>query len=89
MSIIWEHGPMTVAKIIPFIDPNLHYNTISTVVRELDKLGYLSHKKEFRPYLYFPQISKDEYLNSLIKSLLNLFFYNNKDKFIKAIIQNK
>ena len=34
MSIIWEHGPMTVNKIIPLINNNLHYNTISTVVRE-------------------------------------------------------
>ena len=41
MSIICEHGPMTVNKIIPLIDNKLHYNTISTVIRELERFGYL------------------------------------------------
>ena len=36
MALIWEHGLMTVSRLIPLIDGHLHFNTISTVVRELD-----------------------------------------------------
>lgn len=42
MAIIWEHGSMTVSRMIPLIDGHLHFNTISTVVRELDRIGFLS-----------------------------------------------
>lgn len=83
MSIIWEHGPMTVNKIIPLIDNNLHYNTISTVVRELERIGYLSHKDEFRPYLYYPVKSKEEYLKELFDSILNRLFHGNKENLLK------
>lgn len=58
MAIIWEHGPMTVSRLIPLIDDHLHFNTISTVVRELDRIGFLSHNSEFRPFLYYPKIDR-------------------------------
>ena len=86
MSIIWEHGPMTVNKIIPLIDNNLHYNTISTVVRELERIGYLSHKDEFRPYLYYSVKSKEEYLKELFDSILKRFFNKDKEMFKQMFI---
>ena len=88
MAILWKYGPMTISKIVPIIDSNLHYNTISTVVRELDKLGYITHNEEFRPYLYYPIISKDDYLKELFDSILKRFFYGNKENLIKNIINN-
>lgn len=88
MSIIWEHGPLTVNKIIPLIDNNLHYNTISTVVRELERIGYLSHKDEFRPYLYYSVKSKEDYLKELFDSILKRFFNKDKEMFKQMIIHS-
>lgn len=85
MAIIWEHGPMTVSRLIPLIDDHLHFNTISTVVRELDRIGFLSHNSKRRPFLYSPMITKDEYLNEIIFSISKRFFYGDNAKFAKAI----
>lgn len=87
MAFIWKYGPMTVNKLIPLIDENLHFNTISTVVRELDRLGFLCHDDEFRPFLYCPQITKEEYINELIESISDRFFDSDKKNFAKAIIR--
>ncbi|MBO4995009.1 MAG: BlaI/MecI/CopY family transcriptional regulator [Muribaculaceae bacterium] len=85
MAIIWEHGPMTVSRLIPLIDDHLHFNTISTVVRELDRIGFLSHNSEFRPFLYYPKITKNEYISELIISISTRFFDCDKMQFAKAI----
>lgn len=85
MAIIWEHGPMTVSRLIPLIDEHLHFNTISTVVRELDRIGFLSHKSEFRPFLYYPKVTKDEYISGLISSISTRFFDCDRTKFAEAI----
>lgn len=87
MAIIWEHGPMTVSKLIPLIDGHLHFNTISTVVRELDRIGFLSHDNEFRPFLYYPTVKKDDYIKGLVDSISNRFFNGDKRKFAQEIIK--
>ena len=85
MSLIWKYGPMTVRRLIPLIDESLHFNTISTVVRELDRIGFLSHESEFRPFLYYPQVSKEDYIKELIESISVRFFDSDKKKFAEAI----
>ena len=85
MSLIWEYGPMTVSRLIPQIDESLHLKTISTVVRELDRIGFLSHESEFRPFLYYPQVSKEDYIKELIESISVRFFDSDKKKFAEAI----
>lgn len=87
MAIIWEHGPMTVSKLIPLIDGHLHFNTISTVVRELDRIGFLSHDNEFRPFLYYSTVKKDDYIKGLVDSISNRFFNGDKRKFAQEIIK--
>lgn len=65
MAIIWKHGSMTVRSLIPLIGDNLHFNTISTVVRGLDRIGFLTHDNESRPFLYYPKITEEDYIKEL------------------------
>lgn len=74
MALIWEHGPMTVSGLIPLIDEHLHFNTISTVVRELERMGYISHNGGVRPYQYYSKTNREEYICKLIDSIANRFF---------------
>lgn len=85
MALIWEHGPLTVRRLIPLIDEHLHFNTISTVVRELDRIGFLNHDCEFRPFVYYAQISKDEYISELVESITDRFFDSDKKKLAETI----
>ena len=81
MALIWEHGPMTVSKLISLIGEHLHFNTISTVVRELDRIGFLCHDNKFRPFLYYPKVKKDDYIKELVDSISDRFFNGDKRKF--------
>lgn len=83
MSIIWENGPMTVSQINLKIGENLHFNTVSTVVRELERIGYLANIHEYRPYLYAAKIHKNEYLKWLLESLKNSFFNGDRKSFME------
>lgn len=87
MAFIWLYGPMTVSRLIPLIDGHLHFNTISTVVRELDRIGFLCHDNESRPFLYYPNVKKDDYIKELVDSISNRFFNGDKRKFTQEIIK--
>ena len=87
IAIIWENGPMTVSQINLKIGENLHFNTVSTVVRELERLGYLANIHEYRPYLYAAKIHKNDYLKWLLESLLNTFFEGDKKSMNEYLLQ--
>jgi predicted transcriptional regulator len=62
MKILWEMGEGLVKDVIAeFPDPKPAYNTVSTVVRVLEKKGFVSHKAYGNTYVYYPSIRKDEY----------------------------
>lgn len=88
MAIIWENGPMTVSQINLRIGENLHFNTVSTVVRELERLGYLANIHEFRPYLYAAKIHKNDYLKWLLESLKSSFFHGDVKSFQQFQLDN-
>ena len=81
MAIIWENGPMTVNQIHIKIGENLHYNTVSTVVRELERLGYLANVHGYKPYLYVSKIDKSDYLLCIFESIKKIFFNSGSNSF--------
>ncbi len=80
---------MTVNQIKFRIGENLHVNTVSTVVRELERLGYISNIHEFRPFLYDAKIHKNDYLIWLLESLKKTFFNEDSRSFKLFQEENK
>jgi BlaI family penicillinase repressor len=77
MQILWEMGEGIVSDIRnTFSDPKPARNTISTVVRILEKKGYVGHKAYGNVHLYRPVISKSEYSKSQLFGLMEGYFNN-------------
>jgi len=77
MQILWEMGDGLVKDIRDrFDDPKPARNTVSTVVRILEKKGYIGHKAYGNVHLYRPLISKSEYSKSQLFGLLESYFNN-------------
>jgi BlaI family transcriptional regulator, penicillinase repressor len=77
MQILWELEEGLVKDIRDkFSDPKPVRNTVSTIVRILEKKGYVGHKAYGNVYLYYPLISKDEYSKSQLFGLLESYFDN-------------
>ncbi len=77
MQILWEMKEGIVRDILDrFDDPRPARNTVSTVVRILEKKGFVGHKAYGNTYLYFPLVSKSEYSKSQLFGLLEGYFNN-------------
>ena len=75
MQIIWKLGRAFVKDIVEgFPEPRPAYNTVSTIVRILEKKGVVSHKAYGNTHEYFPLITKDEYKKKFMKSFLRRYF---------------
>jgi BlaI family transcriptional regulator, penicillinase repressor len=77
MQILWEMGDGLVKDIREqFSEPRPARNTISTVVRVLEKKGFVSHKAYSNVHIYYPLISKSEYSKKQLFGLMEGYFNN-------------
>lgn len=75
MQILWDIERGFVKDILsPLSEPKPAYNTVSTIVRILERKGFVGHKSYGKSHEYFPVISKDEYRTFIIKKLLGGYF---------------
>jgi len=83
MDLYWKHGPMFVKELLDYYDePKPHFNTLSTMVRILEKNGFLDHKQFGNTYQYFPTISEKEYGRSSIAGVIKNYF---NDSYLSAV----
>jgi BlaI family penicillinase repressor len=77
MQILWDMKEGLVKDIREsFDDPKPARNTVSTVLRILEKKGYVGHKAYGNVYLYHPLISKTAYSKSQLLALMDSYFNN-------------
>ena len=77
MQILWEMGEGLVKDIRDqFDEPKPARNTVSTVIRILEKKGFVSHKGEGKVFVYYPLVMKREYSGKQLFGLMNDYFNN-------------
>lgn len=77
MQILWDLGEGLVKDIRDrFDEPRPARNTVSTVVRILERKGFVNHKSYGNVYLYFPVVSREEYSRHQLFGLLEGYFDN-------------
>ena len=75
MQVLWKLEKAVVKDIIGELpEPKPAYNTVSTIVRILEKKGFVSHKAYGKNHEYFPLVSKDEYKKKFLKSFIKRYF---------------
>jgi predicted transcriptional regulator len=75
MQVLWKLRKAFVKDIIDDLpEPRPAYNTVSTVVRILEKKGFVSHRAYGKTHEYYPAVSRDEYRKSYVKSFIGRYF---------------
>ncbi|WP_421919653.1 BlaI/MecI/CopY family transcriptional regulator [Marinifilum sp.] len=77
MQILWELESAFVKEVIERIpEPKPAYNTISTIVRILEKKGFVGHVAFGKSHRYHPLITKKEYTRKFMKGFVRNYFSN-------------
>ncbi len=81
MHILWKLEKAFVKELLAEIeDEKPHYNTLSTIVRNLEDKGYVGYTAYGKTHQYFPIITKEDYrkrfMNTAIESYFNSSYKN-------------
>lgn len=85
MRVLWDMQSAFIKDMLPhFAEPKLHYNTVSTVIRNLEEKGYVSHRQFGNTYEYFPSVSKEDYQNHFVLNKVVGGYFNDSYKDLVA-----
>jgi len=77
MQILWEIGEGFVNDMIDRMEePKPAYNTVSTIVRILEKKGFVAHRAYGKSHQYYPVVDKKVYTRSFLKNFVGSYFGN-------------
>ncbi|MEN8251461.1 MAG: BlaI/MecI/CopY family transcriptional regulator [Bacteroidota bacterium] len=89
MDYLWEHGPSFVKDIkASFEDPQPHYNTISTMVRNLEQKKIVDHEDFGTTYRYFAVISKEDFVKGNLKRDVKKYFGNSYKSLVSSLVES-
>jgi BlaI family transcriptional regulator, penicillinase repressor len=90
MQILWDMKEGLVKDIRnQFSDPKPARNTVSTVIRVLEKKGFVSHKAYSNVHIYYPLVSKNEYSKSQLFGLMENYFNNSFPAMASFLVREK
>ncbi len=90
MQIIWKLDRCIVRDIINELEePRPPHSTISSVVRILEKKGFVDHKAYGRTYEYFSIISKEAYSKKSLKGLAKNYFEGSMNNLVSFLVKEQ
>lgn len=90
MQIIWQLEKCLVKDIIEKLGtPDIPHSTVSSVVRILEKKGFVTHKAYGKTYEYYPAISREDYATYGVKSLMEKYFGGSPRKLVSFLVKSE
>lgn len=90
LKAVWEVENGAVADILDQLpDPKPAYNTVATVIKVLERKGYLGHKTYGKTNVYHALIGRKEYANKVVKDAFTGLFNKSINQMISPFIKDK
>ena len=77
MHILWKLEKAFVKDVLKEItDEKPHYNTLSTIIRNLEEKGYVDYNAYGKTHQYYPLVSKEDYKKRFMTVAIDNYFNN-------------
>lgn len=90
MRVLWKLEKGFVKDILEKLpDPKPAYNTVSTIVRILEKKGFASHNAYGKTHEYYPKISREKYTKLFMQNFIRKYFQDSFGEMMSFFARDK
>jgi predicted transcriptional regulator len=90
MHVLWALGKAYVKDIIERLPaPKPAYNTVSTIVRILEKKGFVDHEAFGKTHLYQPIVAKEDYTQAFLKHFVKDYFGDSYQELVSFFAKDR
>lgn len=89
MKVLWERQRATVGEVVEAVggEPAPAYNTVLTMLRILERKGYVRHEKAGRAFAYVPVVGRKQASDSALKHILSRFFGGSAEALVLNLLE--
>jgi predicted transcriptional regulator len=91
MRVLWRQGPSTVGAIVDAVagaNPPA-YNTVQTMMRILERKGFVSHRKQGRAFVFHALVDESLARKNAIRHVLDRFFDNSPGTMVLSLLDGE
>ncbi|MGC9971701.1 MAG: BlaI/MecI/CopY family transcriptional regulator [Bryobacteraceae bacterium] len=91
MEVLWEKRAATVNEVAEGLpkDKPVAYNTVLTLLRILERKGYVRHTKDGRAFVYQPVVDRGQASRSAVRQLLSRFFHDSPELLVLNLLKDE
>lgn len=89
MQAIWRTGEGNVKAFMENLDETIPYTTVASIVKNLEKKGYLTSRMLGNAYLYKPAISEEQYKEKFMGKVVKEYFENSYKELVSFFVEQK
>jgi len=89
MEALWNLGSGTVAEVRARLPDQLAYTTVLTVLRTLERKGYVGHTGEGRAHRYRPLVKRAAAGKSALRRLVDTMFQGSAQLLLAELVSNR
>lgn len=89
MQSVWRTGEGNVKSFMENMDEPPPYTTAASIIKNLEKKGYLLSRLVGNAYLYKPAISEEDYKKKFMGSVVKEYFDNSYKELVNFFVEQK
>ena len=91
MEVLWAKHTATVNEVADALPQNktVAYNTVLTMLRILERKGYVKHTKDGRAFVYEPLVNRGQASRSAVRQVLSRFFHDSPELLVLNLMQDE
>lgn len=88
MQVLWDRSRATVGEVVEHIEGATRpvYNTVLTMLRILERKGYVGHEKDGRAFVYIPLVDRNQARKSALSQLLSKLFDDSPETLVLNLL---
>ncbi len=87
MQVLWDLQSATVADVVSRLKSN--YSTVQTMLRILEKKGYVAHEKAGRAFAYSPLVDQTQARRRALSHLVSGLFNNSPSLLVLNVLEDE
>ena len=90
MRVLWAQRSATVGDVVAAIAGKQPpaYNTVLTLLRVLEKKGYIRHRKDGRAFTFYPVVDQTQVRRRALRYLMDRFFENSPELLVLNLLNH-
>ena len=90
MQAVWKVGEGNVKAFLPELtDTKPPYTTLASIIKNLEKKGYLTSRLVGNTYIYSPAITEEAYKQKFMGNVVKDYFANSYKEMVSFFIEKK